>query len=695
MRVRLEPGPSPVRVKARRYSPEQRAFMEKYADKLLEMDFCLVMPTASWQAAPLIVPKLGSRSRHRMAIDLRPINAATIKESWPMPHLDSEVMDFAGSNNFASLDFVSAYWQMPLDPDSYSACGIVTPEAVLASKRVLPGLANATSYFQSTVEPRFAEMRSNLKAWLDDFNLHTKSEAHLLSLLDRFFTICSKHGLFLSAIKSVFFPRHIKWCGRVISADGYKLDPARLSGLQQMAMPQTADELGQFIYCCRWMSNAIPDFARRVAPLNEVLEAAFNRSGKRTKRSIKKLALSTLSWGTAHTQAFHDLQDTLRNSVSLSYPKPGMEICIFTDESERFWSAVVTQTTPQDLERPLEEQRHEPLAFLGSQFKGAELGWSTFEKEGFAIFQTFNTLDYILMSSKPTHVYTDHRNLLFVFAPLALEPALGRHIVSKIQRWALFLSRFPYVIEHIEGTSNVFADILTRWTKGYRKERNALRTVYSLIESSSQIIPAADEFKWPKLNAMRRSQKKSKNDLKHRKDLFLGADDKLWKLKNGRIWIPNEDLELQLKVIVTSHCGSIGHRGIEATRSILKENFAWGTLDQDVEELVKGCLHCLITRSEFLVDRRTYCRWGDSKCKQRVVPNGLLQGSSLSCLLWDLYILDLPSKINEGNISLFADDTMVWTMCSTSGFRGCASKHQPTTTSGLVVIKYAGTCKGV
>ena len=33
--------------------------------------------------------------------------------------------------------------------------------------------------------------------------------------------------------------------------------------------------------------------------------------------------------------------------------------------------------------------------------------------------------------------------------------------------------------------------------------------------------------------------------------------------------------------------------------------------------------------------------------------------------------------------------------CSTSGFRGCASKHQPTTTSGLVVIKYAGTCKGV
>ena len=33
--------------------------------------------------------------------------------------------------------------------------------------------------------------------------------------------------------------------------------------------------------------------------------------------------------------------------------------------------------------------------------------------------------------------------------------------------------------------------------------------------------------------------------------------------------------------------------------------------------------------------------------------------------------------------------------CSTNGFRGCAIKHQHTTTSNLDVIKYAGTCKGV
>lgn len=300
--------------------------MERYAEKLLELEFAILMPTASWQAAPIIVPKPKSKSKYRMAIDLRPVNAATIKESWPMPHLDSEILDFAGSTCFASVGFVSAYLQLPLNPDSYTACGIVTPKSVLASKRVLLGLANATSYFQSSVEPLFSNMRDNLKAWLDDFNLHANTEGHLLGLLEQFFHTCQEHGLFLSAIKSVLFSTSLKWCGRIISAKGYTLDPLRLDGLLHMRLPKTAAELGEFIYCCRWRSIAIPDFNRRLAPLSSVLEEAYSKSGRRTKRSIKNIALRHLSWGTTHAKVFHELQETLRNAVELSYPKPDMEI---------------------------------------------------------------------------------------------------------------------------------------------------------------------------------------------------------------------------------------------------------------------------------------------------------------------------------------------------------------------------------
>lgn len=328
MEIRLLPNQRPIRVKARRYTAEQRAFLDQYVDALRKMGFVKDMPTATWQAAPLLVPKRDSKAPFRMAVDLRPVNSATEKEAWPMPHLESELQDFAGSEWFALLDFVSGYWQLPLHPNSYALCGIVTPHGVVASTRVLPGLANATAFFQRSVEPLFAELRDWLKAWLDDFCLHANDAGTLLSKLEVFFKICKERRLYLHARKCRFFDRKIKWCGRIITGEGFQMDPARLAGLQDIALPQTAEELAQFLYCCRWMSQVIPDFVGRIIPLTEILDSAYARSGRRTNRSIRAISLQSLSWGPTHERVFLDLQESLRNSVQLAHPDPKKSVCV-------------------------------------------------------------------------------------------------------------------------------------------------------------------------------------------------------------------------------------------------------------------------------------------------------------------------------------------------------------------------------
>ena len=146
MKIQLKEGLKPVRVKARRYSADERAWLENYVDKLVEMNFIVPNPDAAWQAAPILVPKKNSKAKYRLAIDPRPVNAATIKQAWPMPHLDSEVHDFANSKCFATIDFCSGYWQLPLEKRSRDACGIVTPKGTYSSTRVLRGLTNATTY---------------------------------------------------------------------------------------------------------------------------------------------------------------------------------------------------------------------------------------------------------------------------------------------------------------------------------------------------------------------------------------------------------------------------------------------------------------------------------------------------------------------------------------------------------------------
>ena len=449
------------------------------------------------------------------------------------------------------------------------------------------------------MEPLFHELREHMKAWLDDFNLHAANEADLLMFLGKFFTVCAERNLFLSARKCKFFAHEIKWCSRSISGKGYRMDPSRAEALRELSSPTTADALCEFVHCCRWMEIAIPEFVRRAAPLTQLLETAYIKSGRRTKRSIRGMPLRTLSWGNTHEKAFRELQNNLRNAVEFSYLRAEQVVCVFTDASKQHWSGVVTQTCPSQLLLPVQDQLHEPLAFLGSSFNDAQRNWSTFEQEGYAIFQVFEKVDYLLLTERPVHVFTDHRNLFFVFAPLAMEPTLGRHVVSKVQRWALFLSRFDYMIEHTEGEKNVFADILTRWTKGYRNDHTSTRSrVCSLLTTAEQVVPSPDDIEWPGMQVMRTSQAQATDKPSN---LRYGTDGLL--LLQGRIWVPLSDLELNLKILIVSHCGAMGHRGKDATESVIRENFLWKGLSADVTSFVQGCLHCIATRTGEVVPR--------------------------------------------------------------------------------------------
>lgn len=228
MTIEINPGSRPVRVKARRYSDEQRKLLDKYITELVQMGFLQEMPKAEWQSAPLLVLKPSSKSKFRITVDLRPLNAATRKESWSMTHVESEIRDFSGSTCFVVLGFSSGYWQLPIDPKDYSKCGIITPRGVSVSTRVFQGLTNAVAYLQRSVEPLFVELRDNMKARIDDFNIRSKSEDHLLKLLERFFQICEDRGLYLSGTKCVPFVENLRWCGRVISPGGYTLHPRSL-----------------------------------------------------------------------------------------------------------------------------------------------------------------------------------------------------------------------------------------------------------------------------------------------------------------------------------------------------------------------------------------------------------------------------------------------------------------------------------
>ncbi|OWZ21917.1 hypothetical protein PHMEG_0003470 [Phytophthora megakarya] len=112
--------------------------------------------------------------------------------------------------------------------------------------------------------------------------------------------------------------------------------------------------------------------------------------------------------------------------VPLAHPDPTRAVCLFCDASQDSWGAICTQVTESDLGKPLHEQDHRPLAFLSGRFTGAQLGWPTIEKEAYAIVESAKRLEDLLLRPGEFHLFTDHRNLVYMFKSFAADRGM-RH----------------------------------------------------------------------------------------------------------------------------------------------------------------------------------------------------------------------------------------------------------------------------
>jgi RNase H-like domain found in reverse transcriptase len=185
--------------------------------------------------------------------------------------------------------------------------------------------------------------------------------------------------------------------------------------------------------------------------------------------------------------------------MTLAFPDPDKGICVLTNASGRFYAGLVTQIDEEQLDNLMEEQYHQPLAFLSGEFKGAQLRWTIPEKEGFAIVDTVTKVNYLLLSHDEFSIVSDHLNPTYIYNPLSADPTLARHVVHKLQRWALKMSVLSYRMEHVMGELNYWRDFMTRWGVGWvaGSENKAHGKVASLFAQPYIRPPDYDTVDFP------------------------------------------------------------------------------------------------------------------------------------------------------------------------------------------------------
>ncbi|KAH9137013.1 hypothetical protein AeRB84_018060 [Aphanomyces euteiches] len=274
-------------------------------------------------------------------------------------------------------------------------------------------------------------------------------------------------------------------------------------------------------------------------------------------------------------------------------------VCVFPDASLRFWGAIVTQVPMNQLSLSIDSQDHEPLAFLSGPFRGSQMAWSIIEKEAFSIVETCKRMDFLLLRPNGFKLYTDHRNLTFLYDPHSCSRDVARYTAEKVQRWGLVMMGFNYTIHHIDGEDNVWADLLSRW--GAQHIPPSVQALHVIPSNPSPFLD--EDFVWPSVDEIIALQDKALVEHPQLVEKDPTCPDVLtthrpYCSSEGRMWIPSCDpgsntiTNIKIRIMVLGHCGTAGHRGLEMTLKVVSERFTWCDLIKDVKLFCSQCFHC-------------------------------------------------------------------------------------------------------
>jgi len=597
---------------------------------------------------------------YRMVVDYRHINSQTVPDAYPLPLIPQVLSQLAGSRYYSIFDLPGAYQLLRAAEGHEDYTSFRTALGMFKSKVLRDGLKNAPAVFQHFLNEIFAKLIGDgVVVYIDDVLCHAKTLERLREITREVFEIVRKWGLYLKASKSKFEQLSVKFLGFIVSELGISADSGYVQGVLDFPVPETLKQTRRFLGMASYYRRFVPNFGQIARPLHHLTKAGVQ-----------------FEWTQMQQDAFDKLKSVMCKAPVLAYFNPLAETIVQTDASFFGWGFVISQIDP-------ETRQEHPIAIESGAFKGAELNYTTTEKEFLAIVEAFRRKRHILLQVNSL-ILTDHLNLTYWMEPRVLN---GRQA-----RWVDLLSSFSFRIVYRPGPKNVFPDALSRrpdYSPNSDDEPNLVQALPNLDMVSNtdtqlrHLLRATLPVVEDELDEEPRNGLLDLGDVKegieHDEDLStvrvelkknavspedspdlklsgfsrrLGIESPVYSFENGllrinnRLYVPDFK-NLRLSVLSAHHDSILaGHQGVSKTLELIQRGFCWLGLRRDVENYVRGCAICQRTKP----------------VRQR--PQGFLQSLEVADGPWSSismdFIEELPNSNGYNSILVVVDRLTKW-----------------------------------
>lgn len=476
------------------------------------------------------------------------------------PSIDEVMSKLGGARIFSTLDLTNAYLQVPVDTETSAMQTWSTPFGLYRPTALAYGVKQAPAIFQSYMDKLLLNLegvvsyQDDILVWGQDQTSHDERLSIVLKTI-------REHGLAINKEKCVFNKPSIRFLGFEVSGKGIRPIQEKTDGIVGMQEPQDLKQLQSFIGMVDFYGRCVPNLATIKEPLTHL-----TRSGVRW------------TWGTRERDAFNAIKERLHSAELLKPFDPADEVTLTTDASPVGLGAVL-------------EQSSGPVLFISKTLTRAERNYAQIEREALAIIWAVKRLHKYLLGRKFV-IRTDHHPLKFLYDP---GRAVSTVAAARLQRWAITLMEYDYVIECRRSEEIPVADALSRLNnRTAEQEQFDVNSVQDCLldipidkerlrhqsrsDKELRLLFASVKNGWTPHGLQRLSAY-----ARFRDELVI--ENKLL-YRGVRLLIPRGERQAVLQLLHE------GHMGADKMKSIARQCVWWPGLDSDVTRYAKGCIAC-------------------------------------------------------------------------------------------------------